>query len=250
MFAIYVIGIAAAMALAKVLRETVVKGEDSSFLIELPPYRLPRIKTVTLEVWCKTYGFIQKAGTIILAMSIILWTLSTFPEKKNFTQDYDAAIAKIEADTSIDAKTKASQTAQIENAKLKESFDYTAMGRIGNALEPLFKPLGFDNKIVSALIGSLAAKEVFISQLGIIYGSGSGDKNADVSLRQKISADYNQAQGISILIFILMTAPCIATLATTYSETKSLKMAAAQFFGLALLAYCMAFIFYRIALLA
>ena len=64
------------------------------------------------------------------------------------------------------------------------------MGRIGNALEPLFKPLGFDNKIVSALIGSLAAKEVFISQLGIIYGSGSGDKNADVSLRQKISADY------------------------------------------------------------
>lgn len=105
------------------------------------------------------------------------------------------------------------------------------MGRIGNALEPLFKPLGFDNKIVSALIGSLAAKEVFISQLGIIYGSGSGDKNADVSLRQKISADYNQAQGISILIFILMTAPCIATLATTYSETKSLKMAAAQFLG-------------------
>lgn len=94
MFAIYVIGIAAAMALAKVLRETVVKGEDSSFLIELPPYRLPRIKTVALEVWCKTYGFIQKAGTIILAMSIILWTLSTFPEKKNFTQDYDAAIAK------------------------------------------------------------------------------------------------------------------------------------------------------------
>lgn len=250
MFAIYIIGIAAAMALAKVLRETVVKGEDSSFLIELPPYRLPRIKTVALEVWCKTYGFIQKAGTIILAMSIILWTLSTFPEKKNFTQDYDAAAAKIEADASIDAKTKASQTAQIENAKLKESFDYTAMGRIGNALEPLFKPLGFDNKIVSALIGSLAAKEVFISQLGIIYGSGSGDKNADVSLRQKISADYTQAQGVSILIFILMTAPCIATLATTYSETRSLKMAAAQFFGLALLAYCMAFIFYRIALLA
>lgn len=82
MFAIYVIGIAAAMALAKVLRETVVKGEDSSFLIELPPYRLPRIKTVALEVWCKTYGFIQKAGTIILAMSIILWTLSTFGKRK------------------------------------------------------------------------------------------------------------------------------------------------------------------------
>ena len=123
------------------------------------------------------------------------------------------------------------------------------MGRIGSALEPVFRPLGYDNKIVSALLGSLAAKEVFISQLGIIYGSGSGTSGSDMTLREKISADYDTAQGISILIFILLTAPCVATIATTYTETKSLKVACAQFFGLALIAYCAAFVFYRLALL-
>ena len=250
MFAIYIIGIAAAMLLAKVLRETVVKGEDSSFLIELPPYRLPRAKTVSIEVWGRTSGFIKKAGTVILAMSIILWMLSTFPEKENFSRDYAAEIAKAEANPALGAAAKAEKVSEIENAKLSEAFDNTAMGRIGSALEPVFRPLGYDNKIVSALLGSLAAKEVFISQLGIIYGSGSGTSGSDMTLREKIAADYDTAQGISILIFILLTAPCVATIATTYTETKSLKVACAQFFGLALIAYCAAFVFYRIALLA
>ena len=249
MFAIYIIGIAAAMLLAKVLRETVVKGEDSSFLIELPPYRLPRAKTVSIEVWGRTSGFIKKAGTVILAMSIILWMLSTFPEKENFSRDYAAEIAKAEANPALGAAAKAEKVSEIENAKLSEAFDNTAMGRIGSALEPVFRPLGYDNKIVSALLGSLAAKEVFISQLGIIYGSGSGTSGSDMTLREKISADYDTAQGISILIFILLTAPCVATIATTYTETKSLKVACAQFFGLALIAYCAAFVFYRLALL-
>lgn len=249
MFAIYIIGIAAAMLLAKVLRETVVKGEDSSFLIELPPYRLPRAKTVSIEVWGRTSGFIKKAGTVILAMSIILWMLSTFPERENFSRDYAAEIAKVEANPALGAAAKAKKVSELENAKLSEAFDNTAMGRIGSALEPVFRPLGYDNKIVSALLGSLAAKEVFISQLGIIYGSGSGTSGSDMTLREKISADYDTAQGISILIFILLTAPCVATIATTYTETKSLKVACAQFFGLALIAYCAAFVFYRLALL-
>lgn len=250
MFAIYIIGIAAAMLLAKALRETVVKGEDSSFLIELPPYRLPRAKTVSLEVWGRTSGFIKKAGTVILAMSIILWLLSTFPEKESFSRDYAAEIAKVESNPELGAGAKAEKVSELENAKLSEAFDHTAMGRIGSALEPVFRPLGYDNKIVSALLGSLAAKEVFISQLGIIYGSGSGTSGSDTTLREKIAADYDTAQGISILIFILLTAPCVATIATTYTETKSLKVACAQFFGLALIAYCAAFVFYRIALLA
>lgn len=249
MFAIYVIGIIAAMILAKAMRETVAKGEDSSFLIELPPYRLPRARTVSLEVWGRTSGFVKKAGTVILAMSIILWLLSTFPERENFSRDYAAEIARAEADPALGPDARAEKVSELENAKLSEAFDNTAMGRIGSALEPVFRPLGYDNKIVSALLGSLAAKEVFISQLGIIYGSGSGSRGSDTTLREKIAADYDTAQGVSILIFILLTAPCVATIATTYTETKSLKVACAQFFGLAIMAYCAAFVFYRIALL-
>ena len=235
------------MLLAKVLRSTVVRGEDSSFLIELPPYRLPRVKTVALELWNRTFGFIKKAGTVILAMSIILWVFSTFPEKKIFSQDYEAMAQKIEADASIGAEAKSESLSKLENQKLAEGFNNTVMGKVGKFIEPVFKPLGYDNKIVSALLGSLAAKEVFISQLGIIYGSGSGTNNSDMSLREKIAADYTPAQGVSILIFILMTAPCIATIATTYSETKSAKIAASQFLGLTILAYCAAFVFYHFA---
>lgn len=121
------------------------------------------------------------------------------------------------------------------------------MGRLGETLEPVFKPLGFDNKIVSALLASLAAKEVFITQMGIIYGF-SDDTNEDSPvLRDKISADYSPIQGVSILLFILLTAPCIATIGTTYTETKSALFAASQFFGLAAIAYCASLLFYQIA---
>ena len=248
MFCVYVVGIAFAMVIAKILRMTVARGNDAAFLMELPPYRLPRIKTVSIEVWNRSYGFIKKAGTIILAMSILLWLLSSFPQTEKFSQDYDAQIAAVVADSHLAQADKDNRILKLENEKTSETFDNTYMGHIGNALAPIFKPLGYDNKIVGALLGSLAAKEVFISQLGIVYGSGSGTPNADNSLRAKIAADYNVAQGISILAFILLTTPCVAALATTYSETKSLKVAFAQFAGLTVLAYAAAFVFYRLAL--
>lgn len=248
MFCVYVVGIAFAMVIAKILRMTVARGNDAAFLMELPPYRLPRIKTVSIEVWNRSYGFIKKAGTVILAMSILLWLLSSFPQTEKFSQDYDAQIAAVVADSHLAQADKDDRILKLENEKTSETFGNTYMGHIGNALAPIFKPLGYDNKIVGALLGSLAAKEVFISQLGIVYGSGSGTPNADNSLRAKIAADYNVAQGISILAFILLTTPCVAALATTYSETKSLKVAFAQFAGLTVLAYAAAFVFYRLAL--
>ena len=246
MFTIYIIGIIAAMLVARLLRSTTLRGEDSAFLIELPPYRIPRLRNVASEVWTRSYGFIKKAGTVILAMSIILWALSNFPEKKNYNCDYSAAIQKINATQSMSAEAKATAITELENIKLSEKFDYTAMGRIGGFLEPVFRPLGYDNKIVSALLASLAAKEVFISQMGIIYGSGS-DGEAESTLREKIATDYSQTQGISILLFVLLTAPCLATIATTYTETRSWKVAAGQFFGLMTLAYFVAMSFYQIS---
>ena len=113
MFAIYVIGIIAAMMLAKAMRETVAKGEDSSFLIELPPYRLPRARTVSLEVWGRTSGFVKKAGTVILAMSIILWLLSTFPERENLSRDYAAEIARAEADPALGPDARAEKVSEL-----------------------------------------------------------------------------------------------------------------------------------------
>ena len=134
---------------------------------------------------------------------------------------------------------------ELESALVSSKFDHTFMGRISQFATPIFKPLGFDNKIVSSLIGALAAKEVFIAQLGMVYGNDNAED--DSSLRDKIAADYTPIQGASILLFILISAPCIATISTTYSETGSIKFALAQFFGLTALGYCICFIFYQCA---
>ena len=247
MFGIYIIGIAVAMALSKLLRITALKGDDSSFLIELPPYRLPRLRNVLEQISVRAFGFIKKAGTIILAMSVILWAMSTFPEKKVYERDYDAEIAKIQQSHNMSEADKSDEIAAIENAETSERFSYTYMGRLGNFMEPVFKPLGFDNKLVSALIGALAAKEVFITQLGIIYGLGDDASEESASLRDRLNADYSFPQGISILLFILLSAPCIATISTTYAETKSWRIAASQFAILTLLAYLTAMVAFQIA---
>lgn len=247
MFGIYIIGIAVAMALSKLLRITALKGDDSSFLIELPPYRLPRLRNVLEQISVRAFGFIKKAGTIILAMSVILWAMSTFPEKKVYERDYDAEIAKIQQSHNMSEADKSDEIAAIENAETSERFSYTYMGRLGNFMEPVFKPLGFDNKLVSALIGALAAKEVFITQLGIIYGLGDDASEESASLRDRLNADYSFPQGISILLFILLSAPCIATISTTYAETKSWRIAASQFAILTLLAYLTAMAAFQIA---
>jgi len=247
MFAVYMTGILAALIVAKLLRMTALRGGESSFLIELPPYRLPRIRNVFEQVATRAGGFVKKAGTVILGMSIILWTLSTFPQKKEFSQDYDAAVAAVKADAALSTVAKTDAVAQLAAKKRGEEFDHTAMGRVGNFIEPAFRPLGFDGKIVSALLASLAAKEVFITQLGIIYGIGDNTEDDAPMLRQRLAVDYSPIQGMSILLFILLTAPCIATIGTTYTETKSAAIALGQFFGLGALAYAASLAFFQTA---
>ena len=116
-------------------------------------------------------------------------------------------------------------------------------------METALRPLGFDAKISSALLGAIAAKEVFVSQLGIVYGVGEGDAENSMSLREKLERDYTPLQGMSILLFILISMPCIATVAATYSETRSAKLAAMQVLGLTALAYAVCFVFYNVALM-
>jgi len=248
MFGIYLFGIAVALILAKLLRLTVFKGAESTFIIELPPYRLPRLKNMIPQIWARAFGFIKKAGTIILGMSVILWAGATFPQKKEFSKDYEAMAAAVETSALAQAQKREKLDA-ITYEQNAESFEYTISGRIGTCLAPVFKPLGFDAKITSALIGALAAKEVFISQLGIIYGMGDSQDEESESLRVRISRDYTPLQGVSILLFVLLSLPCIATLATTYAETRSLKITLGQVAGLTLIAYFVCLIFYQTALL-
>ncbi len=219
---IYLIGIVLAIVCIKILRLTVFRGETIPFVMELPPYRMPTLKSVCIHMWQRGWTYLRKAGTIILAISIILWAAGSYPKP---SQDSLAGL----------------DPQQAQQAKLA----YSVIGRIGQAIAPALKPLGFDWKIGTALIGATAAKEVFVAQLGIIYAEGSTDEDTE-TLREKLQANYTPLTGFCIMLFCLIYAPCVATVVMTRHETNSWAWALFQFFGLTVLAYIVTFIVYQV----
>ena len=245
MWGIYVIGIATALVAARLMKGTLFKGDGEVYLMELPPYRMPTMKSLMLHMWDRGKMYLQKAGTIILATSVILYICNTFPVKKNFSKDYEAQITAVQQDKSLSDEAKEKMTAEIENAKMAEKMEYTISGRVGKTLEPAFRYLGFDWKVVTASISALAAKEIFVSQIGILYAEGeAGEESA--SLRQKLVRHYTPLQAFCIMLFCLLSIPCLATLAIIRKELNSWKMMFIEAGGLFLLAYISTFIVYQL----
>jgi ferrous iron transport protein B len=234
---IYMIGIALAVLSAKILRVTVLKGESVPFVMELPPYRMPTIKGVLIHMWERGGLYLKKAGTIILGISILLWAMTTFPslpdgEKVRFENERHT----IQTNFSEDDKELSGRLAAIDNAEAEAALQYSMAGRIGHAMEPLLKPMGFDWKIGTALIGSFAAKEVFVAQMGIVYSVGEADEESQ-TLRDKLKSTYTPLVGFCIMLFCLISAPCMATIAVTRRESNSWRWALLQLGGLTVLAY-------------
>ena len=248
MWIIYLIGVIVALIAAKILKSTLFKGEGEIYLMELPPYRMPTLKSLMLHMWDRGRMYLQKAGTIILFTSILLYVCNTFPVKKEFFRDYDKEIAKIEQTSGMTKEAKEESIGALENEKLSELMEYTISGRVGKTLAIVFKPLGFDWKVTTAGIGALAAKEVFVSQLGILYAEGEADEKS-VPLRTHLRKNYTPLQGFCIMLFCLLSIPCLATLAITKREMNSWKMAYAEAAGLFVLAYVVTFIVYNIGLI-
>jgi ferrous iron transport protein B len=230
---IYLIGIALAIAAARVLRSTLLKGPPKPFLLELPPYRFPTVRSVLLQMRSRSWLYLRKAGTIILGISILLWALTRYPQLPNDTAEQaHRAQTFEEADAAADAPSA--------SAELAHSF----AGRIGRAIEPVLKPLGFDWRIGTALIGAFAAKEVFVAQLGIVFSidEASGDAG---SLRKKLRTAYSPLTAFCIMLFCLTGMPCMATVAVTRHETNSWKWALFQLGGLTALAYVLTLLVYQ-----
>ena len=220
---IYVTGIALAILCAKLLRATLFKGESVPFVMELPPYRLPTFKGVWIHMWDRGGAYLKKAGTVILAISIVLWALTTFPRLD-------------EVDESLS-----------EEQQQAEVLAHTVAGRIGHAMEPVIRPMGFDWRIGTAMIGAFAAKEVFVAQLGIVYSVGEADEESE-PLREKLAQNYTPLVGFCIMLFMLISAPCMATIAVTKRESNSWGWALFQLGGLTLLAYVLTTAVYQIGL--
>ena len=219
---IYLIGIVLAVICAKVLRLTLFRGETTPFVMELPPYRMPTLKSILIHIWQRGWMYLRKAGTIILGISVILWVAMSYP------------------------KAPAASLAGLDRQRARQAqLKYSAVGRVGQAIEPVLKPIGFDWKIGTALIGATAAKEVFVSQLGIVYAVQSGDEGSQ-GLREQLQADYTPLTGFCIMLFCLIASPCVATVAMTRQETNSWGWALFQYLALTVLAYLITFIVFQI----
>ncbi|MGM0599974.1 MAG: ferrous iron transport protein B [Candidatus Rifleibacteriota bacterium] len=247
MWLIYMIGILLAVVVAKLLRVTILKGESVPFVMELPPYRIPTIKGIFIHMWERGWLYLKKAGTIILAISIVLWALTTFPqissEKKAEFQ------TKAQRVQSLDLKEveKKQKLQALENQESETALRNSFAGKIGLAMEPVLKPMGFDWRIGTALIGAFAAKEVFVAQMGIVYSVGEAEEDSK-SLRDKLKEKYNPLIGFCIMLFCLISAPCMATIAITKRESNSWFWALFQLGGLTIMAYVVTVIVYQVGM--
>jgi ferrous iron transport protein B len=242
---IYVIGILLAILVAKLLRHTVLKGAPEPFVMELPPYRWPTLKSVTIHIWERGWLYLKKAGTIILGISILLWAISTFPMlPTNQIEVFEKTRISI-ANSVAEESVVEEQLAEVEHQEAQAALKHSIAGRIGHAMEPLIKPMGFDWRIGTALIGSFAAKEVFVAQMGIVYSIGEADESSD-SLRDKLQSNYPPIVGFCIMLFCLISAPCMATFAILKRESNSWRWALFQLVGLTLLAYVLSVLVYQI----
>ncbi|MCL1833415.1 MAG: ferrous iron transport protein B [Leptospirales bacterium] len=218
---IYLIGIGAAMITAKILRSTIFKGDGNPLIIELPDYSLPSIKSILIQTWERGKHFIIKAGTVILAASIILWALTAFPRYSS-------------SDMSL-------SDADIKRIQMEKSY----MGHIGKAIEPAFNLMGGDWRVSSAFVASLAAKEVFISQLGILFSLDDTAENSS-SLEKKIKGTYTFPAVLSFIIFMLLSAPCIATFAIIKSETGVWRWSILQYIFMTVIAFLASVIVFQL----
>ena len=242
-FLMYLIGVVLAVLAAKVLRMTVLRGETTPLVMELPPYRMPTLRGLAIHMWERGWLYVRKAGTVILALSIILWALTTYPKKTQFSQDYAARRAN--AERLADPAKREAELAAAEHSQAAERLAHSAAGRIGKAIEPALRPLGFDWRIGTALIGAFAAKEAFVAQMGIVYAVGSGEANRE-ALRQHLRQDYSPLTGFCIMLFCLVSMPCVATIAATRRESGSWRWALFQLGGLTALAYLLTLIAYQL----
>jgi ferrous iron transport protein B len=228
LFAITLLGWGAALLTAFLLRSTLIRGESTPFVMELPPYRLPTIKGVLIHAWERAWQYVKKAGTIILAISILIWAAMTFPglpdQKAARFADRQSAL-----ETTMDQTTDQSLKAQLnrqlkalQNEQAQAALQHSLAGRLGTFFEPLSQWAGFQWRTNIALIGGFAAKEVIVSSLGTAYALGEVNPEQTEPLSQKLKRDpaFTPLHALSLMVFVLLYSPCFVTVVTLARESS------------------------------
>ncbi len=246
-FLIYIIGIAIAVITAKFLKKTFFAKEEVPFVMELPPYRIPTVKTTVLHMWHKAEQYLKKMGGIILIASIIIWALGYFPRDIEFSKDYNEELTVIENNyteilETVNDSLKIVEATEKRNIDVKkiifnketERQKNSYIGQIGQFIVPVLKPLGFDWKMAVSMLTGIAAKEIVVSTMGVLYQADETNKNSSLvnKLQTQIGEDGNpkssksKLTAFSLMLFVLIYFPCIAVVASVRKETGSWKWAA------------------------
>ncbi len=227
LLSMYTLGTVTAFAIAALFNRTILKGEPPTFLLEMPPYRLPSITTVLYQMVERAWLFLKRAGTLILAISVVLWFLSSYPKSPNGTPNSE---------------------------KIRHSF----AGQLGRAIEPVIAPLGFDWKMGIGIVSSFAAREVFVSAMGTIYNVSDEDaadeEKTSVIVQNKMRSDINPQTGkptftplvaISLMVYYVLAMQCISTVVVVRRETGGWKWPLFQIAYMTVLAWVASFIVYQ-----
>jgi len=231
-FAVYVTGIILSVVTGRLFRSTLLKGMDAPFVMELPPYRVPMLKSLLIHMWDRSKLFLKKMGGIILVGSVIVWALSAFPRNVTLSRDYQAEIdrvakvyqVKIEAAAATDREQVQAgldrAVHKLERARKAEQVAGSYMGQLGRLLAPVFEPLGIDWRGGVALLSGFVAKEIVVSTLGVLYAVDR-ESGGEALSRALKTAGMEPLAALAMMVFVLLYLPCLATVAAIRRETGS-----------------------------
>jgi ferrous iron transport protein B len=260
MFALYALGVVAAAGTAWVFKRSFLKGPTPAFILELPTYKVPQLSQVVRQVWFNTKAFLVKAGTIIFCLSLVLWAMAYYPrlpEERvaSVTASAQSAYAAMDAagERPVKGDEALSEDDYVGNSVAAEQLRHSISGRLGHVLEPVIRPLGYDWKMGVGLVAAFAAREVFVSHLGIIYSAGDDvDDTAELQTAMRTDVGPGGAPvwtplvGVSLLIWFVLAMQCMSTLAIVRRETGGWRWPLGMLLYMNGLAYVICLVVYQV----
>jgi len=255
-FMLYMLGVVFSMLMSILFKKALFKNSEAPFVMELPIYRNPGIRVILRHMWNKGAHYLKKMGGVILVASLVIWALGYFPRNVEYSRDYDQLITLEEQK---DPEQSASQIMLLTQQMESERQQHSYIGRLGMAIEPVIRPLGFDWKMGISLVTGFAAKEIVVSTMGVLYQADpNGGKDGSVSLQNRIREQvytrgpntgtrvFTPLTGISFLLFVLFYLPCVAVIAAVGRESGSWKWAAFVLFYTTVIAWTASFVVYQL----
>jgi ferrous iron transport protein B len=249
----YLFSITAGITMAAIFKRTLLKSPPPPLLLELPTYKLPSMKSVALNVFDRAKLFVNRAGTVILAATVIVWAVIHVPVRHTDLTAVESQRQSIIADGSLDEVTRAAALSGVEAHEDALKVENSVGGALGKFIEPAIAPLGFDWKMGVGIIASFAAREVFVSGLAVVHGVGTADENSS-DLRETLRAErrpgsgapvYTPLLGLSLLVFFVLACQCMSTVAIVRRETGGWRWPAFMISYMSVLAWLGAFAVYQ-----